>query len=205
MTRLPKAHEIYKHFKGNLYQIITLAIHSETRETLVIYKALYEPFDAYARPLEMFVSKVDKEKYPSVEQEFRFELVTNMKDAAMEVNLSEPSQNKMDEEKKQVLPSRQEEIQILAKEKALEAVDNKVENDEELTLDPALEQFFEADTYGKKLDILESIHNRVTDDIINTMAVAVDIEVEDGNIEERYNAVKRCLLTFQKYEGTRLR
>ena len=72
--RIPKTGEIYKHFKGNLYEIVLIARDSETLEEKVVYKELNGDA-AYVRSLLMFVSRVDKEKYPNVAQEFRFELV----------------------------------------------------------------------------------------------------------------------------------
>lgn len=69
-----KIHGIYKHFKGDYYLVENIAIHSETGELYVVYRQLYGEGALYIRPYKMFTSKVDKNKYPNVKQEYRFEL-----------------------------------------------------------------------------------------------------------------------------------
>ena len=64
---------IYKHFKGDLYLVEDLAVDSETERTMVVYRALYGENTLYVRDLEMFLSEVDKVKYPKVKQKYRFE------------------------------------------------------------------------------------------------------------------------------------
>ena len=69
----PQPGQRYRHFKGNLYQIITIAEDTETGKEAVVYQGLYEPFPVYVRPLDMFLSDTDKEKYPTATQSHRFE------------------------------------------------------------------------------------------------------------------------------------
>ena len=69
-----KINGIYKHFKGDYYLIVDIAKHSETKEEYVVYRGLYGDRDLWIRPKDMFLSEVDYEKYPNVEQKYRFEL-----------------------------------------------------------------------------------------------------------------------------------
>lgn len=68
-----KINGIYKHFKGDRYIVEDVAIDSETKEKFVVYRALYGEHLLYIRPVEMFLSEMDREKYPNVEQQYRFE------------------------------------------------------------------------------------------------------------------------------------
>lgn len=84
-----KVGDIVQHFKREtlsmpmnlyLYKVIAIATHTESKEKVVVYQALYENvsmgvhFDTYVRPFDMFMGKVDKKKYPSIKQEYRFEV-----------------------------------------------------------------------------------------------------------------------------------
>ena len=174
----PKPQEMYRHFKGNIYQIRCLAKHSETGEMMVVYQAMYDAFQIYVRPLAMFMEEVDHAKYPDAKQRYRFELLQNVDD----ISAGEPQDYQQ-----------------------TEALVETAESDEQVHIDPLVMEFLDADTYEQRLNILAALRDRVTDDMINTMAVAVDLEIKNGDIEARYEELKNCLLTFAKYECNRLR
>lgn len=184
MRHNPRPQEMYRHFKGNLYQIRCLAKHSETGEMMVVYQAMYDKFEVYVRPLAMFMEEVDHAKYPDAAQKYRFELLQDM-------------ESEDDYLPEAAMPS--ETAGILA------SVVSSENESEEVNIDPLVMEFLEADTYEQRLTVLASLHSRITDEMINTMAVAVDLEIKDGDVEERYEELKNCLLTFEKYECNRLR
>lgn len=180
MRNQPKPQEIYRHFKGELYRIVTLATHTETKETLVVYQALYGDNAVFAREISMFLSETDKEKYPDAVQKYRFEL-------------------------QQELITPQNMAEEVVQEKAEEVTQEKAEEVKGSGIDPVIMRFLDAETYMDRLNILTSIHHKITDDLINTMAAALDVEVQEGDIEERYVQLRSCLLTLEKYECNRLR
>ena len=65
----------YKHFKGGIYVVTDIAVHSETEEPMVIYRNFHDPSLVWCRPMSMFLSEVDHEKYPDVKQQMRFERI----------------------------------------------------------------------------------------------------------------------------------
>lgn len=65
----------YRHFKGGIYIVTDIAVHSETEEPMVVYKTFDQPDLVWCRPLDMFLSEVDHEKYPDVKQVMRFERI----------------------------------------------------------------------------------------------------------------------------------
>ena len=66
---------VYKHFKGDYYLVVDVANDSETKEKYVVYRRLYDDCSLWIRPLDMFLSEVDHEKYPEVKQKYRLELI----------------------------------------------------------------------------------------------------------------------------------
>lgn len=199
----PKPQEMYRHFKGNIYQIRCLAKHSETGELMVVYQAMYDTFQIYVRPLNIFMEEVDRAKYPDAKQRYRFELLQDMEDVSPSDRLQESVQIKSQVQSKETERTKTA-VQPVVSENPQSPMQT-TESDEQLNIDPLVMEFLDADTYEQRLNVLAALRDRVTDDMINTMAVAVDLEIKDGEIGERYEELKRCLLTYEKYECNRLR
>lgn len=200
MRHNPQPQEVYRHFKGNLYQVRCLARHSETGEMMVVYQAMYGDFQIYVRELSSFMEEVDRRKYPNAGARYRFELL-NAQDANVVA-----AESRSTECEEMVKTEREEMAQKMRQEAKAENVPEiSYETQEELNIDPLVLQFLDADSYERRLEILSMLHSRIDNNMINTMAVAVDVEIKEGELEDRYEELKSCLLTFEKYECNRLR
>ena len=194
MDRTPKPGEFYRHFKNKLYQIVTVATHSETGEKLVIYQALYDDFGVYARPLDMFVSEVDHEKFPDVKQKYRFERITpqtKQTDTQVKSEAVRQSAAKMPEAGS---------VQVqTSKAQVADADDDQAPN-------PQLIKFLDADTLEEKYNILVSMSDTITDRLLDDMAVVMDVVLPAAPLMERYEDLKNIIRTRQHYEfANRLR
>ena len=200
----PKCGEKYLHFKNKLYQIVAVAEHSETGEELVIYQALYGDFRVYARPLSMFISEVDHEKYPEVEQKYRFQLADSMQETAagQKMTATEPAAAGQE-----AAPTPAAAGQEAAPKPAAAGQETATSEPAQVGKDIAelLMDFYDASTYEEKYKILTAMKDDVTDVMINNMAVVLDVVIPEGEPDIRFEELKRCLRTYQKYETSRFR
>ena len=183
----PRPGEFYLHFKQKLYQVITIAEHSENKEQLVVYQALYGGFKTYARPLAMFTDLVDKKKYPDVKQKYRFQLMERKSDSKPVVK-KEPVQPAISAARipvNQQMPEREKRMPRTSEEKMME--------------------FFDAETMEEKYRILLDMEDDITDRMINNMAVVMDVVIEEGPLYMRFEELKSCVRTLRRYEINRLR
>lgn len=196
--RMPRPGDIYRHFKDKLYQVITIATHTETRELMVVYQALYGDFRTYTRPLESFISEVDRIKYPEVTQKYRFELIRTA-----DISLKEYK-----EIQEQPSLSQAETLTRVEKAEAAPTYNTKqsseyVQADGEVN--HVLLKFLEADSYYEKLDIISSNRKHLSDRLINDMSVALDCTVDEGSLDDRIDGLITCLQAMCRFENKRLR
>lgn len=171
--------EFYRHFKNKLYQIVAVAEHSESGEELVIYQALYGEFKVYARPLPMFMSAVDRQKYPDTVQKYRFQKVVL---------------EKVEEES----------LHWETQSSAVRVLEAPKENTREA--EPmGLMDFLDAATYTEKLNILKGMRRNIDEKMIFDMAVSLDVVLKEEPLEDKIKDLESCLKTLARFECNRLR
>lgn len=222
--------QIYRHFKGGLYQIVAVAAHSETNERYVVYQALYGDMDVWVRPYDMFIGEVDHIKYPDVQQKYRFELVNTLLNAVGDGNMLGGVQSGSVQPAAEALNSDNADCDRSAAVKEMEDGRRSMgyhagtweqstkdtpdrrdkdtqgygwEKQVESGVDTRLLDFLDAPTYQDKINYLNLIRNNIDDALINNIAAAMDITINDGPIDTRFFSLRSCLMTKAKYECTR--
>lgn len=196
MNQIPQAGEIYQHFKGKLYRIVALATHTETGEQLVIYQALYGEFQVFARPLSMFLEKVDAKKYPDAAGKDRFMRIPMAEAAAVPQPVPAPSENPVEPQ-----PAAMSSENPVEPRPAAASSESPVEPQP----DPGLLAFLDADSYEEKLEVFASLEGKADLHMLNAIAASLDLELSEGSLEEQYDTLKSCLMTLERYECNRLR
>lgn len=207
--RQPVSGEFYRHFKGNLYQIKMLARDSATQSDVVVYQGMYPPFQCWVRRLEEFMEPVDREKYPDCSAQYRFERVDReelVKGQAVRQSDKPEGEAAVkrcgtSEEKRQVSGE-------IFRKAIISGQPEKYLRDimtEEEVAERGFLELLDAETFQEKRQIFIGLRNYLTPLLINNIAVALDIVLEDGTMEEQYDSILRCLNAFEHYEGGRLR
>ena len=165
----------------------------------MIYQALYGGFGMYARPLAMFVSEVDHDKYPDVKQKYRFTRVAmnadgtwhcvEEEDNTVIVEIRSDSENAAEQQSDLKNVAKQQETGIQA------------ENPDEERPDPKLMEYLDAETFDEKYNVLVSMRDCITDKLVDDIAVVMDVVIPEGDLMNRYDALKMALRTKQKYES----
>ncbi|HAN50925.1 MAG TPA: DUF1653 domain-containing protein [Lachnospiraceae bacterium] len=193
----PRAGEFYLHFKNKLYQVLSVAKHTETGELLVVYQALYGDYGVYARPYSMFISEVDHEKYPEVLNTYRFTLVdpeAMQQAVTQDGSLSIASLMRKPEHRSGTLPD-------------LEPLDLGAKKDTEEHVSSSLLDFLDEEDFSKKYKILERMYEEkeLDDTMIDNLAASIDVVIPDGDLDSRYEHLKYAVSTRMKFETDRLR
>lgn len=225
---LPVAGEFYRHFKGNLYQIIGTAYDEATMMPLVVYQALYGEYRWYVRPAAEFLSPVDKEKYPDSPAQYRFERVepadfadggrVQEKDKAFAQTQAPQVGNARSETGEQAVSYvaaqdiEMREIQKAAghsfavQEAAKTEGSASWSNPEEDQVRPELLLFLDAETPAQKLAVLREIRRKIDGELMTNIELSIDLMPDEKEtLERRLALVEMNLEKRAKYEGGRLR
>lgn len=257
----PKANQIYKHFKGNVYKILGVAVHTENSERLVVYQSVESPEKVFARPIDMFMSEIDRFRYPMIRAKYRFTLIEDVIDdegkdetqnETQDENTNEALSESLDEseyekdiesesaelqevkEEELIIPEMKAEEETETEENESEASETEEPESEEqesteteknaeekssevtddnaiykedgtLVLDPIVEAILDEKDFTKKIENFERLRGKCTDEMLTTLAISLDIQVNGDTAEEKYADILKTLRMHEKYETSRLR
>ena len=201
--------QFYRHFKGGLYQVMAIATHSETKEKMVVYQALYGDYGIYVRPYDMFASEVDHEKYPQVKQVYRFTQVhPEEENARVEVesaleltNVDSEQLEIPDLEEVENVQSMKSPVQILDPVE-MSAKEPPAKEPQADGINPILLEFLDADTLEEKMHIMTFYRNQMDEALLNSIAISLDLVVDKKGLQETYDEIMNCLSMMKHFECT---
>ena len=161
---------------------------------MVVYQALYGDYQVYVRPLEMFISPVDRKKYPDAAQEYRFEQAFPGQMDKLEQNGNEPA------------AENSEDCGYAAAVENNAEYDNKNQPEEEPMGHEWLERFLDADRLEDRLAVLKQMEGHVTQRELDCIFLSLDLQPETGKTKiEQISALRRHIQLLRRYDGGRLR
>lgn len=196
--------QFYRHFKGGLYQVMAIATHSETKEKMVVYQALYGDYGIYVRPYDMFASEVDHEKYPQVKQVYRFTQVhPEEENARVEVE-SVPELTNVDSEQLEIPDL--EEVENVQPTKIPvqepDPIEMSAQESQADGINPILLEFLDAETLEEKMHIMTFYRNQMDEALLNSIAISLDLVVDKKGLQETYDEIMNCLSMMKHFECT---
>lgn len=217
MRELPRPGDIFYLSKDKPFQVITIGIHKETCESMVIYQALFGEFKTFVLPLSKFMNEMQQEA-PDTDNN----MTESERDAGLCITVKDKSNekiNKKSDEKSNDMPDEKsggkskdfsgEMTGDMTFDKAFDKgkTDNKVYKIErnEDKVDNILLDFLDANTYAKKLEVITTHIKAVDDRLINNMAASLDCTIEDGPLDHRLQELIYCLKQMSRFEDRRLR
>ena len=198
----PRPGDYYRHFKNKLYEIVTVATHSETEEKYVVYHAMYGTCQDYIRPYDMFMSEVDHEKYPNVKQKYRFEKVGDrISGLTTSLTAGDSAAGEKKAGNRTAVP---EELPSLSEKKRSAPVEPADKPDTVQSLD-LLNAFLDDPDPEHRLTLLASRQDEITKRFVENVSLVLDLSIPEGELEEQLYHLKRYLRTMMRYDGSRLR
>lgn len=205
-----KVGEIYRHFKGNRYEVIALAEDCEDGTTQVVYKALYSPYKTYVRPYFEFVEELDARKYPNAQQRYRFEKEQGTGSASgvgsrqFYANTSAQTESARPESgqgagAKVITPDVPEPQYNVSQDTLGEPIGL------EGKIDPNLLRFLNGRTYEDQIRMLKEMKGHITEEMFRVMFVSLDFPMPEGSADEHYNTLMKRLETMHEFDGKRFR
>ena len=193
----PRMGEIYKYYQGGDVKVLSLCTGIETGERLVVYQELFGRYDIYATHFSRFVGEVDIKKHPACAYRFKF-------------TYQERDDLGIGFEKKDVRGPKLQKISETPDNNFREKEPGEagpVKNDGDKSISELMIDFLDERDFEKKEEILAEMEGNkdLSDGIIDNLAAALDIVIDEGPLDKRFTQLRFCVRTRARFENNRLR